>query len=61
MKKTLCTMAVALTGCLTINAQNNAVFKADELVAKNDLNGAITLLESAMENPKTTKFADVYR
>ena len=61
MKKTLCTMALALTGCIAINAQNNAVFKADELVAKNDLNGAITLLESAMENPKTTKFADVYR
>ena len=59
MRKTLCTMALALTGCLAINAQNNAIFKADELLTKNDLNGAITLLESAMENPKTTKFADV--
>ena len=61
MRKTLCTMALALTGCLAINAQNNAIFKADELLTKNDVNGAITLLESAMENPKTTKFADVYR
>lgn len=60
MRKTLFTFALAALGCLASNAQNSAIYKAQDLQAKGDLKGALTLLEEAAQNPKTTKLAEVY-
>lgn len=59
MKKFLSFIALAAV-CGLGFAQNSAIFKAQDLQAKGDLNGAIDLLEAAMQNPKTTKLAEVY-
>lgn len=59
MKKFLSFIALAAV-CGLGFAQNSAIFKAQDLQAKGDLNGAIELLEAAMQNPKTTKLAEVY-
>jgi len=53
----LVTMAVAGTAF----AQNTAIYKADALIKDHDYAGAITLLETAVANPKTTKQAEMYR
>lgn len=57
MKKFVIALAFAATG---MSAQNNAIYKAEELENKNNLVEALAVLESAMENPKTTKLAEVY-
>lgn len=59
MKKFLFTIGMALF-CGTTFAQNSAIFKAQALEQKGDIKGAAALLEEALKNPKTTKFAEMY-
>lgn len=59
MKKFLFTLALTFTAGAAM-AQNNAIYKAQEKVEANDLNAALQILEGAMVNPKTTKFAEIY-
>ena len=59
MKKFLFTLALTFTAGAAM-AQNNAIYKAQEKVDANDLNAALEILEGAMVNPKTTKFAEIY-
>ena len=59
MKKILC--CIALVGVSVMGfAQNSNLFKAQDEVAKGNLNGALDLINQALANPKTTKFADFY-
>ncbi len=54
-------IAALMTVCAgTISAQNNAIYKAEALAAEQKFNEAATLLEAALSNPKTTKFAQMY-
>lgn len=57
MKKLL--IALTLVSA-SVSAQNNAIYKAEELENKNNVAEALAVLESAMQNPKTTKLAEVY-
>lgn len=57
MKKLVIALAFIATAA---SAQNNAIYKAEELENKGNVAGALEVLESAMENPKTTKLAEVY-
>lgn len=50
--------AAAVSG--TMLAQNSAIYKADALIKSSDYAGAITLLDEAVANPKTTKQAEMY-
>lgn len=59
MKKVLFTIGLMLF-CGTTFAQNSAIFKAQTLEQKGDIAGAAALLEDALNNPKTTKFAEMY-
>ncbi len=59
MKKLLFTIGLTLF-CGTVGAQNSALFKAQALETKNDYAGAAAILEEALNNPKTTKFAEMY-
>lgn len=59
MKKLLFSIGVALC-CSAVSAQNSAIFKAEALDQKGDIEGAAALLEEALQNPKTTKFAQMY-
>lgn len=59
MKKlffSLALAAVAVAG----SAQNSALYKAQDLEAKGDMKGALSLIEEALQNPKTTKIAEMY-
>lgn len=59
MKKILFTLVAAVfTLCAT--AQNSAVTKAQTLLQENKATEALQILEDAMKNEKTTKFAEVY-
>lgn len=59
MKKILC--CIALVGVSVMGfAQNSNLFKAQDEVAKGNLNGALDLINQALANPKTTKLADFY-
>lgn len=53
------TLALGLV-CGSAFSQNNAIYKADALQQKGDIQGAATILEEALKNPKTTKFAEMY-
>lgn len=59
MKKLLFSIGVALC-CSAVSAQNSAIFKAEALDQKGDIEGAAALLDEALQNPKTTKFAQMY-
>ena len=48
--------AFALAGV----AQNSVVYKADDLLTQNKAAEALELLKSSFDNPKTTKFGEIY-
>lgn len=59
MKKIVLTLsALAITA--SAFAQNSAIFKAKALEEKGEIEQAISVLEEAINNPKTTKLAEVY-
>lgn len=59
MKKIICTIALSVLSGAGL-AQNAALYKAQALADKGELQSAITTLEEALSNPKTTKFAEMY-
>lgn len=59
MKKLLLSLGLAMV-CGASFAQNSAIYKAKEMEQKGDVAGAAALLEEALANPKTTKFAEMY-
>lgn len=59
MKKSLLAVGLALF-CTAANAQNSAIYKAQAAEQKGDITEAINILETALQNPKTTKFAEIY-
>lgn len=59
MKKIICSLALLLFTTLSF-AQNMAYYKAEEAMQKGHLDEAASILEAALNNPKTTKFADMY-
>lgn len=59
MKKSLFALGLALISTAA-TAQNSAIYKAQEAEQKGNLTEAISILETALENPKTTKFAEIY-
>ncbi len=59
MKKTLSLLALAFV-TLAASAQNSALYKIDELIEKGQLGEAAALCDQALENPKTTKFQEIY-
>lgn len=59
MKKIICSLALMLFTTLSY-AQNMAYYKAEEAMQKGKLDEAAAILEGALKNPKTTKFADMY-
>lgn len=59
MKKLILT--AALSGlCAFAFAQNSAIYKAQSLQEKGEIKAAADLLDEALKNPKTTKFAQMY-
>lgn len=59
MKKLILT--AALSGlCAFTFAQNSAIYKAQSLQEKGEIKAAADLLDEALANPKTTKFAQMY-
>ena len=56
MKKIILTLTFGVI-CGSTLAQNNAIYKAQTLTEKGDLQGAAAVFEEALKNPKTTKFA----
>lgn len=59
MKKLLFLVGATLFSAAAY-AQNSAIYKAEALDQKGDYEGAAALLEEALQNPKTTKFAEMY-
>ncbi len=59
MKKILLSLGLALF-CGAAMAQNSAIYKAQALEQKKDFAGAAAILDEALQNPKTTKFAQIY-
>lgn len=59
MRKFLFTLAATLFAGVAV-AQNSAVYKAQALEQKQDIAGAINVLNEALANPKTTKQAQIY-
>ena len=59
MKKIILTLTFGVI-CGSTLAQNNAIYKAQTLTEKGDLQGAAAVFEEALKNPKTTKFAEMY-
>lgn len=63
MKKTISSMVCAM-GLLfaggSVFAQNSAIPRANVMIEKGQLTEASALLEEALKNPKTTKFAQMY-
>ncbi len=59
MKKFFLTMGLTLLFGAA-NAQNSAIYKAQTAEQKGETAEAISILEAALSNPKTTKFAEIY-
>ncbi len=59
MKKILLTIAMVVTA-LTGFAQNSAIHKVEFMVEKERYEEALQIIETALANPKTTKFAGFY-
>ena len=59
MKKIFSILAMAAV-CSLGFAQNSAIYKAQTLTQEGKHGEAITVLETALQNPKTTKFAEIY-
>ena len=59
MKK-IFTMAVLAASTLCGFAQNSVIYKAETLMGENKSAEALTLLQSSFDNPKTTKFNEIY-
>ena len=59
MKKFICSIAL-MAICGTSFAQNSAIYKAKTFQEKGDLVQASQIIEEALKNPKTTKFAEMY-
>ena len=59
MKK-IFTMAVLAASTLCGVAQNSVIYKAETLMGENKSAEALTLLQSSFDNPKTTKFNEIY-
>ena len=59
MKKVFSTIALTMLAGVGL-AQNSALQKAQGALQNRDFNGTITILNEALQNPKTTKFAEMY-
>lgn len=59
MKKTLSLIVLAAFSLVGI-AQNNVVYKADNLLQQNKPAEALEILKTSFNNPKTTKFGEIY-
>ena len=59
MKKMMLTI-VAMVVAIAASAQNSAIYKIEHFVEKGQYDEALPLIEAALANPKTTKFAGFY-
>lgn len=59
MKKIMLSLAMAVTSVAAF-AQNSAIYKAEHFVEKGNYEEAMQLIDAALANPKTTKFAGFY-
>lgn len=59
MKK-IFTLAFAVAATLTATAQNSVLGKAEVLSAERKYKEALEVLQSSFDNPKTTKFGEIY-
>jgi putative tetratricopeptide repeat-containing domain protein len=59
MKKVFSTIALTMLAGVGL-AQNSALQKAQSALQNRDFNGTISILNEALQNPKTTKFAEMY-
>ena len=59
MKKLMIAITMMVTA-LTSVAQNNAIYKVEFMVEKERYEEALDIIEKALANPKTTKFAGFY-
>ncbi len=60
MKRSILCFAASLLA-MGATAQNSAVYKAQDLIQKNEITQAEQVLEAAIANPKTTKYAQIYQ
>lgn len=60
MKKILLTALFALS-VLSVSAQNSVLYKANDAMQSGKWEKALDALLPALDNPKTTKFAEIYR
>lgn len=59
MKKVFSTIALTMLAGVGL-AQNSALQKAQSALQNRDFNSTISILNEALQNPKTTKFAEMY-
>lgn len=59
MKKIL-SLAVLAAGSLVAMAQNSVIYKAETLMGQGKTSEALEVLKSSFDNPKTTKFGEIY-
>lgn len=59
MKKVLFSISLLCVSVIGF-AQNSMLFKAQDAVAAGKLDDALNMIQTALENPKTTKIADLY-
>lgn len=59
MKKFICSVAM-MAACGMSFAQNSAIYKAKTLQEEGNVAEAAKVVEEALANPKTTKFAEMY-
>lgn len=59
MKKIL-SVAVLAAGSLVAMAQNSVIYKAETLMGQGKTSEALEVLKSSFDNPKTTKFGEIY-
>lgn len=59
MKKLLSTLALATVAAVGM-AQNSVIYKAETLMSENKTAEALDVLKSSFDNPKTTKFGEIY-
>lgn len=59
MKKMMLTI-VAMVFAVVATAQNSAIYKVEHFVEKGNFDEALQIIETALANPKTTKFAGFY-
>lgn len=59
MKKIICSIAM-MVFCGASFAQNSAIYKAQAFQKKGEIAEAVKVLDEALANPKTTKFAQMY-